>query len=656
VLLLAVSAAVLAAALTLGPGSESRRAGSGSVSLPAFVDRSMPPVVMVVFDELPVDALRRPDGGIDAARFPHLARFARRATWFPNTVAAHDSTPYALPSTMDGRRARQGVRATSQGHPSSVFTLLGDLGYRLAVNEEATDVCPERLCHGNAAERLGILDNLEANGREERLARFTRSISASARPTLYFKHVLLPHLPWVYLPSGRRVRGALGHLAGPEGFHDAGLTRHNYARLLRQLGYVDLQMGRLFARLRRAGLYDDALVVLTADHGISFEHGVADRRKLSESNIDEVAPVPFFIKAPGQHASRVEPAYARTYDVVPTMADVLDLTLPWAADGRSAFGESARRRDTVRVPRRSFRGAVTISAPSLTARRRENMRRRASIFQTGAESLRRFGDPYASLQRIGPHARLVGRPLAAAGPIRRGPVRVELRGSDWLSDVDTRSDELPLQVAGRVPASRPETTRVLAAEVNGRVAATGRTFWLRGPPGTIRPVTGIETFSLDIPEGALRRGRNRLRIVEVRRRRATLAFRTVRPVYPSEDERLASRLRRAMGHPAWPRPLPGRRSPAGTPSRRPPGAGHPRRAAAPRARRRLHEGQAGRARGPAHGRELVPRPGPRRGRLRPRRAGDLPRAGPARRLPDHARPRGSGIRAHDGVGDRGRAR
>lgn len=322
------------------------------MSMPAFIDGSMAPVVMVVFDEFPVDALRRPDGRIDAARFPNLARFARGATWFPNTVAAHDSTPYALPATTDGRRPRKGVAATAEGHPSSIFTLLGDLGYRLAVNEEATDICPGRLCPGNAANRLGILKNLRRNGREQRLEEWIRSVSASERPTFYFKHVLLPHLPWIYLPSGRRVRGSLRHLAGPEGFHDAGLTRHNYARLLAQLGYGDHELGRLVARLRRAGLYDRSLIVLTADHGIAFELGVNDRRKLSDRNVDEIAPVPFFAKAPGQSRGRVVPSLLRTYDVVPTMADLLDLSVTWPVDGSSGPCRTPARSGAARCGRR----------------------------------------------------------------------------------------------------------------------------------------------------------------------------------------------------------------------------------------------------------------------------------------------------------------
>ena len=42
---------------------------------------------------------------------------------------------------------------------------------------------------------------------------FARNIRATRRPLLLFKHTLLPHLPWIYLPSGhqyqRRVRGPI---------------------------------------------------------------------------------------------------------------------------------------------------------------------------------------------------------------------------------------------------------------------------------------------------------------------------------------------------------------------------------------------------------------------------------------------------------------
>ena len=49
--------------------------------------------------------------------------------------------------------------------------------------------------------------------------------------------------------------------------------------------------------------------------GFSFEVGVKDRRTVTRSNVDEVSPVPLFIKAPGQRRGRTSGAYVRTTDV-----------------------------------------------------------------------------------------------------------------------------------------------------------------------------------------------------------------------------------------------------------------------------------------------------------------------------------------------------
>src|SRR5690606_16047391 len=40
------------------------------------------PVVVLVLDELPLTSILRPDGSIDAARFPRFAELAARSTWF----------------------------------------------------------------------------------------------------------------------------------------------------------------------------------------------------------------------------------------------------------------------------------------------------------------------------------------------------------------------------------------------------------------------------------------------------------------------------------------------------------------------------------------------------------------------------------------------
>ena len=48
--------------------------------------------MFVVFDEFPADDLLRPDGTIDAERFPNFAELASISTWFPNANTVYDST------------------------------------------------------------------------------------------------------------------------------------------------------------------------------------------------------------------------------------------------------------------------------------------------------------------------------------------------------------------------------------------------------------------------------------------------------------------------------------------------------------------------------------------------------------------------------------
>src|SRR6185436_20834269 len=74
-------AALLFAGCTL-PGTED----------PAQSAERRPPVIFIVFDEFPADDLLRPDGTIDADRFPNFAELASISTWFPNATTVYDST------------------------------------------------------------------------------------------------------------------------------------------------------------------------------------------------------------------------------------------------------------------------------------------------------------------------------------------------------------------------------------------------------------------------------------------------------------------------------------------------------------------------------------------------------------------------------------
>ena len=467
-----------------------------------------PPVVMLVMDEFPVDALLRADGNIDAKRFPNFAELAQTGTWYRNASTVHDSTTKAIPAILDGKLPRAATRPTFLGHPRSVYDLFGRRGYRIVSAEEATSVCPPRYCPDARPTRPAILPFLQ-EGRRERLESFFSRVRKGPA-TFYLKHVLLPHGPYLFLPSGRQSRATwrdpLPSMNSVPGFFDDYLTLHNQQRRLLQIGFVDRELGILFDRLRKQKLYDKAMIVVTADHGISSEVGRRSRRSTDRRNVDEVAPVPLFIKAPRQARGRTDASYVRTTDIVPTMADILGIRMPYRADGRSARSDAVRRRRSVRVIRRDFRGTIVISAAEMERRRRVLSQRRLRLFGSGS---------WASLYtRIGPHRSLIGRMVSGLRTTRGGAVQGQLVGASTAGAVNSASIVRPTEVSGRLTGGGPTAERDLAVAVNGRIEAVGRSFHLTRSRTDYRPERQ-ESFAVNVPEAALRVGRNRVRVYEV---------------------------------------------------------------------------------------------------------------------------------------------
>jgi hypothetical protein len=459
-----------------------------------------PNVVLIVFDEFGGDILLGPNGRIDAGRYPNFAALARDGTWFRNAQTSYDSTTKAVPLILDGMAPRPGTSPTARDHPNSIFTAFGRRGYRIVSSEEATALCPRRYCPGESAKRPAILPYLKG-GRAERFGRFVRSIRASRRPTLWVKHALLPHGPWVYLPSGR-----LSRPLGPEllpgmqtipGFYDTYLRHHNEQRQLLQLGFADRMLGRVIARLKSQGIYDDTLIAVTADHGFAWKLGVETRRSVSLANVDELGSVPLIVKRPGQTTGKVSPALARTLDVTPTIAGALNVPLGYRADGRSAFSRAVRARRTVRIVKRDFSSVVQLSSRRWRARRAAVVRRR--VRELGS------GDWASLFTSYGPKRGLIGRSVEDVRAASRTRATLSLARS--FARVSRARGLVPCQIAGRISGSGPNTTRDIAVAVNGRIEAVGRSFHLRGE--------SVESYSVMVPEESLRDGRNRVEVLEV---------------------------------------------------------------------------------------------------------------------------------------------
>jgi hypothetical protein len=169
---------------------------------------------------------------------------------------------------------------------------------------------------------------------------FLDGLRPSDTPTLHYIHMVIPHRPWRWLPEGLRYRSPPGTLGVPRPgaqwddeptWLELGRRRHWL-----QLAFADRLLGETLATMRERGLLDQAVVVVTADHGISFAPGTA-ARIIGHGNDPWIMWVPLFIKEPGQHTAKVDDRNWEHVDLLPTLADYAGVRLPWPVDGRSAL-------------------------------------------------------------------------------------------------------------------------------------------------------------------------------------------------------------------------------------------------------------------------------------------------------------------------------
>ncbi len=312
---------LLAAVVGCGPspsGEPSGNAGS-SGSNPASWAR--PPVILISIDTLRADHL--PAYGYGGVETPYLDALRRDSILFEN---AYSPVPLTLPahaSILTGRRPPgHGIRDNvgyrlGQDVPT-LQGLLRDQGYATGAAVSAY-VLRRETGLGEGFDRY--FDTIEAEDRApmalvqrsgaqtlEPAQGWIRQRLEAGEPFFFFLHLFEPHSP--YEP--------------PEPF--AGRYRHAYDG---EVAAVDDVIGRFLAFLREEGLYEPSLIFALADHGEGLgDHGEDEHGLLLYR---ETLHVPLFLKLPDQvrgGASVTSPV--GLIDVLPTVADVLDLRLPEA--------------------------------------------------------------------------------------------------------------------------------------------------------------------------------------------------------------------------------------------------------------------------------------------------------------------------------------
>lgn len=313
---------------------------------PIATTPSRPDVVLVVLDAARADRFSAYGEARDVT--PHLDRLARESLVFESATAECPYTTCSMPNLLAGLTFTQhGVISRGQRLAQDARTLAGELaelGYRTLAWTANPNSSPAtgatqgfdevheiwRLAEGRDRTHPGLLTDLAI----ERLT------ALDERPFFALLHYVPPHEP--YDPDPRfDVFGDpayAGPVTGEQRFVQSVFTGEvelddaDLAELSAlydgNLKMADHAVGRLIEALRAAGRFDDAVFVLTSDHGEAFdEHGFLGH---NETLYEEMLRVPLIVRLPGgARPEGVDTAHlASLGDLLPSVLGHLGRAVP----------------------------------------------------------------------------------------------------------------------------------------------------------------------------------------------------------------------------------------------------------------------------------------------------------------------------------------
>ncbi len=335
-----------------------------------WATRRLPPVVLVTLDTTRRDALS--PYGAPPRLTPNLHRLAGRATVYER---AYSTAPWTLPShasMFTGLYPSRHRAGAVEDRLSLLSTTLAELlrgrGYHTA-GLAGGALCGFRFGVAQGFSWYRDPDRFETRG--DTLTGYAEDVLEASRglPLFLFVNYFDPHAtyraprPYAELLEVGRHRAALAHLPvwrraargdigafveateggappPPEGL--AWLR----AAYLAEVSFLDAQVGRLVAALKRHGLFDEALIVVMADHGELLGEG---GRFSHAFRLDpELTEVPLLVKWPRQRRGARSRELVSAVDLFPTILKAAGLDPP-PSDGLPLqdLGELGGRRPAV---------------------------------------------------------------------------------------------------------------------------------------------------------------------------------------------------------------------------------------------------------------------------------------------------------------------
>ncbi len=103
---------------------------------------------------------------------------------------------------------------------------------------------------------------------------------------------------------------------------------------LNALNYMDWSIGQFVQQLKTQGQYDNTIFIVLADHTLGWGE---------DGDLYTRFHIPLFIHAPGLLSARRSDLVGSQVDILPTIMDLLQVDIPYAAMGTSLFDSTAQR-------------------------------------------------------------------------------------------------------------------------------------------------------------------------------------------------------------------------------------------------------------------------------------------------------------------------
>lgn len=348
-----------------------------------------PPIVLITFDTL--SALHLSMYGYGRETSPRLREFAEHAMVFKRNYANSNMTTSTVASFLSGYRPWRNRAVQLEGKPLPIFSaeslpsLLQSAGYftaSISTNEWASprhlgledyfdfksigNVCKGLTAGMPNGDSLAIairtswlVSQIRIEVKEKLLktcpngTHFDPAIAVKSalkvidswdrkRPLFLWIHFLPPHSPYVspepfigsFDPSPFNRDGPSTN--PPEGFHAGsadnfpGIFQSRYDESIK---YVDYHLGRFLDELGQRGLFDSALIMISADHGESFSKGYGGHG--GPLLHEELVRVPLIIKAARQTQGQIVEELSEQVDYVPTLLDFAGINYLHGGEGVS---------------------------------------------------------------------------------------------------------------------------------------------------------------------------------------------------------------------------------------------------------------------------------------------------------------------------------